>query len=104
MVIMNEQKIMSILLEPKVNEKSSMIGELNNQYVFKVSKDATTPEIKKAVELMFDVKVKSVRVMNMQGKLTRIGRTFGKRKDWKKAYVSLHEGFDINYGEEEASK
>ena len=53
---------------------------------------------------MFDVKVKSVRVMNMQGKLTRIGRTFGKRKDWKKAYVSLHEGFDINYGEEEASK
>ena len=53
---------------------------------------------------MFDVKVKSVKVINMQGKLTRIGRTFGKRKDWKKAYVSLEEGFDINYGEEEVSK
>ena len=46
---------------------------------------------------MFDVKVKSVKVINMQGKLTRIGRTFGKRKDWKKAYVRLEEGFDINY-------
>ena len=53
---------------------------------------------------MFDVKVKSVRIMNVQGKLTRIGRTFGKRKDWKKAYVRLEDGFDINYGEEEVAK
>ena len=53
---------------------------------------------------MFSVKVKSVKVINMQGKLTRIGRTFGKRKDWKKAYVRLEDGFDINYGEEEAVK
>ena len=69
MVIMNEQKIMSILLEPKVTEKSSMIGELNNQYVFKVSKDATKPEIKKAVELMFDgAVVESVQVRNVKGK------------------------------------
>ena len=60
---MNEQKIMSILLEPKVTEKSSMIGELNNQYVFKVSKSATKPEIKKAIELMFDgAEVESVQV------------------------------------------
>ena len=55
-------------------------------------------------KLMFDVKVKSVRLMNVQGKLTRVGRTFGKRKDWKKAYVRLQEGFDINYGEEETTK
>ena len=53
---------------------------------------------------MFDVKVKSVRIINMQGKLTRIGRTFGKRNDWKKAYVRLEDGFDINSGEEEVSK
>jgi len=53
---------------------------------------------------MFDVKVKHVRLMNVQGKLTRVGRTFGKRKDWKKAYVRLQEGFDINYGEEETTK
>ena len=61
-------------------------------------------KLKKAVELMFNVKVHSVRIMNVQGKLTRIGRTFGKRKDWKKAYVRLQEGFDINYGEEEVAK
>ena len=67
-------------------------------------RNATKPEIKKAVELLFDVKVKSVRIINMQGKLTRIGRTFGKRNDWKKAYVRLEDGFDINYGEEEVSK
>ena len=72
--------------------------------MFSVLKDATKPEVKKAVELMFDVKVRSVRLMNDKGKLTRVGRTFGKRKDWKKAYVRLQEGFDINYGEEEATK
>ena len=66
---MSQQSIMSILLEPKVTEKSSMIGELNNQYVFKVSKNATKPEIKKAVELMFEgAEVESVQVTNVKGK------------------------------------
>ena len=101
---MNIEKLASIITSPRVSEKAAMKADMDNQHVFSVSKDATKLEVKKAVEMMFDVKVKSVRVMNMQGKLTRIGRTFGKRKDWKKAYVSLHEGFDINYGEEEASK
>ena len=95
---MNEQKIMSILLEPKVTEKSSMIGELNNQYVFKVSKDATKPEIKKAVELMFDgAEVESVQVTNVKGKRKIFKRSPGQRANWKKAYIKLKPGFDIDF-------
>ena len=101
---MNTQRLANLIVSPRISEKATMRADLENQLVFSVLKDATKPEVKKAVELMFDVKVKSVRLMNVQGKLTRIGRTFGKRKDWKKAYVRLQEGFDINYGEEEASK
>ena len=95
---MNEQKIMSILLEPKVTEKSSMIGELNNQYVFKVSKDATKPEIKKAVELMFDgAEVESVQVTNVKGKRRIFKRSPGQRANWKKAYIKLKSGFNIDF-------
>ena len=101
---MNTQRLTNIIVSPRISEKATMRADIDNQHVFSVLKDATKPEIKKAVELMFDVKVKSVRLMNVQGKLTRIGRTFGKRKDWKKAYVRLQEGFDINYGEEEVTK
>jgi large subunit ribosomal protein L23 len=101
---MNTQRLANIIVSPRISEKATMRADLENQHVFSVLKDATKPEVKKAVELMFDVKVKSVRLMNVQGKLTRIGRTFGKRKDWKKAYVRLQEGFDINYGEEEITK
>ena len=101
---MNTQRLANIIVSPRISEKATMKADLENQHVFSVIKDATKPEVKKAVELMFDVKVKSVRLMNVQGKLTRIGRTFGKRKDWKKAYVRLQEGFDINYGEEEVTK
>ena len=101
---MNTQRLTNIIVSPRISEKATMRADIDNQHVFSVLKDATKPEIKKAVELMFDVKVKSVRLMNVQGKLTRVGRTFGKRKDWKKAYVRLQEGFDINYGEEEATK
>ena len=101
---MNTQRLTNIIVSPMISEKATMRADIDNQHVFSVLKDATKPEIKKAVELMFDVKVKSVRLMNVQGKLTRVGRTFGKRKDWKKAYVRLQEGFDINYGEEETTK
>ena len=95
---MNEQKIMSILLEPKVTEKSSMIGELNNQYVFKVSKSATKPEIKKAIELMFDgAEVESVQVTNVKGKRKIFKRAPGQRANWKKAYIKLKPGFDIDF-------
>ena len=101
---MNTQRLTNIIVSPRISEKATTRADIDNQHVFSVLKDATKPEVKKAVELMFDVKVKSVRLMNVQGKLTRVGRTFGKRKDWKKAYVSLKEGFDINYGEEETTK
>jgi large subunit ribosomal protein L23 len=101
---MNTQRLTNIIVSPRISEKATIRADLDNQHVFSVLKDATKPEVKKAVELMFDVKVKSVRLMNVQGKLTRVGRTFGKRKDWKKAYVRLQEGFDINYGEEETTK
>ena len=95
---MSQQSIMSILLEPKVTEKSSMIGELNNQYVFKVSKNATKPEIKKAVEFMFEgAEVESVQVTNVKGKRKIFKRLPGKRADWKKAYVKLKPGFDIDF-------
>tara|TARA_B100001059_G_scaffold38346_1_gene31019 strand:- start:170 stop:475 length:306 start_codon:yes stop_codon:yes gene_type:complete len=101
---MNTERLTNIIVSPRISEKATMRADIDNQHVFSVLKDATKPEVKKAVELMFDVKVKSVRLMNVQGKLTRVGRTFGKRKDWKKAYVRLQEGFDINYGEEEITK
>ena len=101
---MNTQRLTNIIMSPRISEKATMRADIDNQHVFSVLKDATKPEVKKAVELMFDVKVKSVRLMNVQGKLTRVARTFGKRKDWKKAYVRLQEGFDINYGEEETTK
>jgi len=101
---MNTQRLTNIIVSPRISEKATMRADIDNQHVFSVLKDATKPEVRKAVELMFDVKVKSVRLMNVQGKLTRVGRTFGKRKDWKKAYVRLQEGFDINYGEEETTK
>jgi len=100
----NTQRLTNIIVSPRISEKATTRADIDNQHVFSVLKDATKPEVKKAVELMFDVKVKSVRLMNVQGKLTRVGRTFGKRKDWKKAYVRLQEGFDINYGEEETTK
>ena len=101
---MNTQRLTNIIVSPRISEKATTRADLDNQHVFSVLKDATKPEVKKAVELMFDVKVRSVRLMNVQGKLTRVGRTFGKRKDWKKAYVRLQDGFDINYGEEETTK
>ena len=95
---MSQQSIMSILLEPKVTEKSSMIGELNNQYVFKVSKNATKPEIKKAVELMFEgAEVESVQVTNVKGKRKIFKRLPGQRANWKKAYIKLKPGFDIDF-------
>ena len=101
---MNTQRLTNVIVSPRISEKATVKADVDNQHVFSVLKDATKPEVKKAVELMFDVKVKSVRLMNVQGKLTRVGRTFGKRKDWKKAYVRLQEGFDINYGEEDTTK
>jgi|TARA_B110000483_G_C17806024_1_gene393262 large subunit ribosomal protein L23 len=95
---MNQEKLMTILLEPRVTEKSTLIGEAYNQYVFKVAREATKPEIKQAVELMFDgAEVVSVQVMNVKGKKKMFARRLGQRVNWKKAYVKLKSGFDIDF-------
>lgn len=95
---MNQEKLMTVLLEPRVTEKSMMLGDAHNQYVFKVAKDATKPEIKKAVELMFEgAEVESVQVANAKGKRKMFARRSGQRANWKKAYVKLKPGFDIDF-------
>ena len=94
---MKQERLMKIILGPHVSEKSTRIADANNQVTFKVLRDATKPEIKQAVELLFDTKVKSVAVANMKGKQKRFGRIAGRRQDWKKAYVSLQPGEDIDF-------
>ncbi len=95
--VRNPQRLMQILLAPQVSEKSTFVAEKNNQVVFRVVGDATKPEIKAAVELLFKVEVERVQVANIQGKQKRFGRTIGRRKDWKKAYVCLKAGQEINF-------
>lgn len=88
---------MLVLLAPTVSEKSTFVGDKHNQVVFRVADDATKPEIKAAVELLFKVKVKSVQVSNVKGKEKKTGRIMGRRRNWKKAYVSLAQGQEINF-------
>mgnify|MGYP001212411296 CR=1 FL=1 len=95
---MSVLNLYDVILSPLISEKSTMIGEKSNQFVFKVSKSATKHQIKKAVELFFKVKVESVRVSNIKGKQKRYGRQIGKRKNEKKAYISLAEGEEITLG------
>ncbi len=94
---LEKSKLANVLLAPVVSEKSTIAAEDNNRIVFKVQKVATKLEIKKAVELMFDVEVDSVQVLNVKGKVKRFGRALGKRSDWKKAYVKLKPGHDIDF-------
>ncbi len=91
----SKERLINVLIAPHVSEKSARIAELGNQYVFRVRTDATKPEIRAAVEFMFEVKVDSVRVVNQAGKSKRFGRSEGRRSDWKKAYVRLAEGQTI---------
>ena len=93
---MNEERLMKVLVAPLISEKSSIAAEQSNQYVFKVTTDATKPEIKAAVELLFNVKVDAVNVANMKGKSKRFGQKMGRRNDWKKAYISLQAGQEID--------
>jgi len=94
---MNQEQIMKVLIAPIVSEKSTRLADENRQFVFKVVKDASKPEVRQAVELMFDVKVEAVQIANVRGKTKRFGASFGKRPDWKKAFVTLAEGHDINF-------
>ena len=93
----NPQRLMQILLAPQVSEKSTYVAEKNEQVAFRVVGNATKPEIKAAVELLFKVEVESVQVANVKGKQKRFGRLVGRRKGWKKAYVSLKPGQEINF-------
>ncbi|EKF74414.1 50S ribosomal protein L23 [Alcanivorax hongdengensis A-11-3] len=93
----SKERILKVLLAPHVSEKATNEAEQNGTVVFKVAKDANKLEIKKAVESLFDVKVVGVRTTNVKGKSKFFGRVAGKRSDWKKAYVSLAEGQDIDF-------
>ncbi len=91
------ERLMTILIGPHLSEKSSRAAEKLKQFVFKVRRDAGKADVKRAVELMFDVQVTGVQVVNVAGKSKRFGRSMGRRKDWKKAYVTLAEGQDIDF-------
>ncbi len=93
---MNQERMYQILEMPHISEKSALLGDSANQAVFKVSPDASKAEIKEAVEQLFSVKVADVRTANMKGKSKRMGMRRGKRSDWKKAYVSLEQGHEID--------
>jgi large subunit ribosomal protein L23 len=96
----NAERLMTVLLAPVVSEKSTFIGDKNDQVVFRVMQNATKPEVKAAVELMFKVQVESVQISNVKGKQKRFGRHAGRRPSWKKAYVSLAPGQEINFAAE----
>jgi len=93
----SEERLIKILLAPQISEKATYVAEKNEQVIFRVSTDATKPEIKAAVEKMFKVTVNSVQVTNVKGKVKRMGRLLGRRNDWKKAYVCLAAGQEINF-------
>ncbi|RMG36542.1 MAG: 50S ribosomal protein L23 [Gammaproteobacteria bacterium] len=95
----SKERLMKILLAPIVSEKSVNAAESANQFAFQVASDATKPEIKAAVELLFEVDVEKVQVLNVKGKRKRFGQRMGRRADVRKAYVRLKEGQDINFGE-----
>ena len=98
----DEGRLMQVLVAPIVSEKATMVAEKTNAVMFKVLQDATKPEIKAAVELMFKVEVKAVSVLNQKGKVKRFGRSMGRRDNVRKAYVTLKAGQELNFSGEAA--
>ncbi|MBN9463583.1 MAG: 50S ribosomal protein L23 [Burkholderiales bacterium] len=96
---MNQERLMTVLVAPIVSEKATMAAEKNGQVLFRVLQDATKDEIRAAVELLFKVEVESVQVLNQKGKQKRFGRFNGRRRNVRKAYVSLKPGQEINFAE-----
>ena len=94
---MNQERLYKVLKGPHVSEKTTVLADKGGQIVFKVAVDATKLEVKKAVEALFNVKVQKVATLNVQGKTKRTMRGLGKRVNWKKAYVSLFPGHDIDF-------
>ena len=97
----SQERLMNILFAPQISEKATYIADKNEQVIFRVASDATKPEIKAAVELLFKVNVANVQVAVVKGKQKRFGRFMGRRKDWKKAYVCLVPGQEINFASSE---
>ena len=96
----NAERLMTVLLAPVVSEKGTFIADKYEQVVFRVMQNATKPEVKAAVELMFKVDVEGVQIANVKGKKKRFGTHGGRRRNWKKAYVSLKPGQEINFAAE----
>jgi len=96
-----QERLMQVILAPVISEKSTFVADKHEQVIFRVVPDATKPEIKAAVELMFKVQVESVKVANVKGKEKRFGRFIGRRNHWKKAYICLKPGQEINFAEGE---
>ena len=97
-----QERLMNVLLGPHVSEKAARLGEKHQQVVFRVRKDADKNEVRQAVEKMFEVKVADVQIVNVRGKQKRFGAALGWRSDWKKAYVRLAPGSEINLAGEQA--
>lgn len=95
--IEKQERLMQVLVAPQVSEKGTTVADKYNQVVFRVKPEATKSEIKQAVELLFKVKVTQVRTLNMRGKSKRFGQMLGRRSDWKKAYITLAAGQEINF-------
>lgn len=98
----SQERLMQVILAPQVSEKATYIAEKHNQIIFRVVQDATKAEIKAAVELMWkaqNIEVENVQVTNIKGKEKRFGRFMGRRSNWKKAYVSIKNGQEINFSE-----
>lgn len=92
-----DERLFQIIVRPVISEKSTVAADKNHQIVFQVLPDATKNEIKKAVEKLFEVKVDQVQTVNVRGKIKKFGGFSGKRSNWKKAYVRLQEGHDIDF-------
>ncbi len=97
----SQERLMKVLLAPQISEKATYVADKNEQVIFRVAPDATKPEIKAAVEMMFKVSVDSVQVACVKGKVKRTGRFTGRRNNWKKAYVCLASGQEINFAASE---
>jgi large subunit ribosomal protein L23 len=97
----NEERLLNILMAPQISEKATYVAEKNEQVIFRVVSDATKPEVKAAVEMLFKVTVESVQIAVVKGKQKRFGKFNGRRSDWKKAYVCLAPGQEINFAASE---
>jgi large subunit ribosomal protein L23 len=93
----SQERLLQVLLAPQISEKATRVAEKNEQVVFRVASCATKPEVKAAVEMLFKVQVDSVQILNVKGKVKRSARSVGQRKGWKKAFVCLKPGQEINF-------